>query len=74
VEVALFEADKFPRSVLAFYNFVFSSLCTSSYHVGESLIPSVRHYFRYIGAEAILASHGFISKAGLAFTLSSSLL
>ena len=42
-----------------------SSLDAPSYHVGESLIPSVRHYFRYIGAEAILSSYGFVSKASI---------
>ncbi|KAF9460768.1 hypothetical protein BDZ94DRAFT_1169211 [Collybia nuda] len=36
------------------------------YHVGESLIPSVRHYFRYIGAEEVLCSQGFVSKPGSA--------
>ncbi|KAF8070432.1 FAD binding domain-containing protein [Lyophyllum atratum] len=36
------------------------------YHVGESLIPSVRQYFRFIGAESVLAKHGFVSKPGSA--------
>ncbi|GLB37388.1 putative tryptophan halogenase [Lyophyllum shimeji] len=34
------------------------------YHVGESLIPSVRQYFRFIDAESVLAEHGFVSKPG----------
>jgi len=33
-----------------------------SYHIGESLIPSVRPYFRFIGAESTLASYGFTRK------------
>ncbi|RDB25192.1 Sulochrin halogenase [Hypsizygus marmoreus] len=36
------------------------------YHVGESLIPSARHHFRFIGAESILAGHGFVAKPGSA--------
>ncbi|KIJ65857.1 hypothetical protein HYDPIDRAFT_109904 [Hydnomerulius pinastri MD-312] len=36
------------------------------YHIGESLIPSVRHYLRYIGAEQKLADHGFKHKPGAA--------
>ncbi|KAJ7729414.1 hypothetical protein B0H14DRAFT_2190918, partial [Mycena olivaceomarginata] len=36
------------------------------YHVGESLIPSVRHYMRFIGADEKLASHGFANKPGSA--------
>ncbi|KAG6837830.1 hypothetical protein H0H93_016198 [Arthromyces matolae] len=36
------------------------------YHIGESLIPSVRPYFRFIDAESILVNHGFISKPGSA--------
>ncbi|KAF9049926.1 FAD binding domain-containing protein [Panaeolus papilionaceus] len=36
------------------------------YHVGESLIPSVRHYLRFIGAEEKVIKHGFISKPGSA--------
>ncbi|TFK75466.1 FAD/NAD(P)-binding domain-containing protein [Pluteus cervinus] len=34
------------------------------YHIGESLIPSVRHYLRFIGAEDKLVNHGFIPKPG----------
>lgn len=29
------------------------------YHIGESLIPSVRHFLRFIGAEQKLVEHGF---------------
>ncbi|KAG5650278.1 hypothetical protein H0H81_012768 [Sphagnurus paluster] len=32
------------------------------YHVGESLLPSVRPYFRFIGAESILEDYGFMRK------------
>ncbi|KAJ6558434.1 FAD binding domain-containing protein [Mycena vulgaris] len=36
------------------------------YHVGESLIPSVRHYLRFIGADQKLANYGFVHKPGSA--------
>ncbi|KAI9444285.1 FAD/NAD(P)-binding domain-containing protein [Lactarius indigo] len=36
------------------------------YHIGESLIPSVRHHLRFIGAEEKVASHGFFKKPGAA--------
>lgn len=32
------------------------------YHIGESLIPSVRHYLRFIGAEQKLVEYGFKHK------------
>ena len=32
------------------------------YHIGESLLPSVRHYLRFIDAEDKAASHGFVRK------------
>ncbi|KAF9564816.1 FAD binding domain-containing protein [Agrocybe pediades] len=36
------------------------------YHVGESLIPSIRHYLRFIGAEEKMVKHGFVRKPGSA--------
>lgn len=39
-------------------------LTYNRYHIGESLIPSVRHYLRFIGAEDKLANHGFVPKVG----------
>ncbi|EMD33059.1 hypothetical protein CERSUDRAFT_108283 [Gelatoporia subvermispora B] len=36
------------------------------YHIGESLIPSARHYLRFIGAEEKVASYGFTRKPGSA--------
>lgn len=32
------------------------------YHIGESLLPSVRHYLRFIDAEEKVAQHGFARK------------
>ncbi|KAF9804530.1 hypothetical protein IEO21_09336 [Rhodonia placenta] len=36
------------------------------YHIGESLIPSARHYLRFIDAEHKIAAHGFTRKPGSA--------
>ncbi|KAI0960722.1 hypothetical protein AcV7_000026 [Taiwanofungus camphoratus] len=36
------------------------------YHIGESLLPSVRHYLRFIGAEDAVAAFGFARKPGAA--------
>ncbi|KAF9228379.1 FAD/NAD(P)-binding domain-containing protein [Gyrodon lividus] len=36
------------------------------YHIGESLIPSVRHYLRFVGAEQKLVDYGFKHKPGAA--------
>ncbi|KAF5384531.1 hypothetical protein D9757_006465 [Collybiopsis confluens] len=34
------------------------------YHIGESLLPSVRNYLRFIGAEQKVIDHGFTHKPG----------
>ena len=62
-DVVLLEVSKFPRS---------RHTCpvepsrlhtpTCRYHIGESLIPSVRHYLRFIDAEEKVANHGFAMK------------
>jgi monoamine oxidase len=65
LEVAVLEAAQFPRSVL--YRLVIwssSNLC-DRYHIGESLIPSVRHYLRFIDAEEKLSEYGFTRKVGI---------
>lgn len=32
------------------------------YHIGESLVTSVRHCLRFIGADEKVADHGFVRK------------
>ena len=32
------------------------------YHIGESLLPSVRHFLRFIDAETKVAEYGFARK------------
>jgi flavin-dependent dehydrogenase len=45
---------------------VFEAAKFPRYHVGESLVPSIRHYMRFIGAEEKLVNHGFVRKPGAA--------
>ncbi|KAF7348029.1 FAD/NAD(P)-binding domain-containing protein [Mycena sanguinolenta] len=39
------------------------------YHVGESLLPSMRNYLRFIGLEDEFADYGFLTKPGASFKL-----
>ncbi|KAJ7657874.1 hypothetical protein DFH06DRAFT_456143 [Mycena polygramma] len=36
------------------------------YHIGESMLPSLRHFLRFIGAEQKVEDHGFQRKPGAA--------
>ncbi|KZT12692.1 FAD/NAD(P)-binding domain-containing protein [Laetiporus sulphureus 93-53] len=39
------------------------------YHVGESMLPSLRNYLRFIDLEEEFESHGFLTKPGASFKL-----
>ncbi|KAH7886566.1 putative halogenase [Phlebopus sp. FC_14] len=39
------------------------------YHIGESLLPSVRHFLKFIDAERLVVAHGFTPKPGAAVKL-----
>ncbi|GLB41449.1 putative FAD-dependent small molecule halogenase [Lyophyllum shimeji] len=39
------------------------------YHIGESMLPSCRHFMTFIGAESLMKNHGFIVKPGAAVKL-----
>ncbi|KAH9990960.1 hypothetical protein BJV74DRAFT_772520, partial [Russula compacta] len=58
--VVLFEAMAFPRHI---------SFCLHSFFACESLLPSIRHHLRFIGAEEKVASFGFFKKPGAAMKL-----
>ena len=63
LQVVLLEAAQFPRSASSLSRpYPFRILTRYRYHIGESLIPSVRHYLRFIGAEQKLAEYGFKHK------------
>lgn len=65
VDVVLLEADKHPRYALM-------ELCLdtiphtngASYHVGESMLPSLRPLLRFIGLDDTFKEHGFQKKVG----------
>lgn len=62
LQVTLLEASKFPRhGIISYHSCAYWTL-SLRYHIGESLIPSVRHYLRFIGAEEKMVNHGFIPK------------
>ncbi|KAJ7780767.1 FAD/NAD(P)-binding domain-containing protein [Mycena maculata] len=42
------------------------------YHIGESMLPSIRNFLRYIDLEDTFVAHGFYKKKGAAFRLHSS--
>lgn len=71
IKCVVLEADKFPRWV-GFYLFV-SLLCRlfcdlewradcPRYHVGESMLPSMRHFLRFIDLDDTFVAHGFRKK------------
>ncbi|KAK0648450.1 hypothetical protein B0T16DRAFT_408212 [Cercophora newfieldiana] len=40
------------------------------YHIGESMLPSLRHFFRFVGdLDDTFVAHGFYKKIGAAFVL-----
>ncbi|KAG6826874.1 hypothetical protein H0H92_014078 [Tricholoma furcatifolium] len=39
------------------------------YHIGESMLPSCRHFLAFIGAESLIKNHGFAVKPGGAVKL-----
>ncbi|QSZ36208.1 hypothetical protein DSL72_007334 [Monilinia vaccinii-corymbosi] len=41
------------------------------YHVGESMLPSIRHFMRFIGCDEKFDAHGFKIKRGATFKLNS---
>jgi len=39
------------------------------YHVGESMVASIRHFLRFIDLDSTFNNHGFVKKTGAAFKL-----
>ncbi|EFQ33697.1 uncharacterized protein GLRG_08626 [Colletotrichum graminicola M1.001] len=39
------------------------------YHIGESMLPSLRHFFRFVDLDETFVQHGFYKKIGAAFVL-----
>lgn len=67
IDTVLLEAVKFPRSVSRFiHTHVLSvaplPLTTARYHIGESTLPSLRHFFKFIDVDRVFDSYGFFQK------------
>jgi flavine halogenase len=61
VDVMLLEADKHPRCVDS-TTCIASKLTGDRYHIGESMLPSIRYFLRYIEADTLFDDHGFQKK------------
>lgn len=62
--VVLLEAAKFPRFATIFFTKVRHHVQNriTRYHIGESLLPSIRTFLQFIDAEETIVSHGFTVK------------
>lgn len=64
IDTILLEADVFPR-YLTILSKVARSLTSNKenrYHVGESMLPSLRHFLRFIDLDTTFDKHGFQQK------------
>jgi choline dehydrogenase-like flavoprotein len=71
IETVVLEADKFPRLVMAM-DFMEPWSCSrcllgahsmrDRYHIGESTLPSLRHFFKFIDFYDTFDAHGFYHK------------
>jgi 2-polyprenyl-6-methoxyphenol hydroxylase-like FAD-dependent oxidoreductase len=66
ISVVVLEADKFPRSVLTSKLAQRKKIELSKhanyerrYHIGESMLPSMRHFLKFIDCYEKFDSHGF---------------
>ena len=60
--VVLLEAAKFPRLVVSVRITGRRPKILWRYHIGESMLPSVRPFLAFIGAEDVVKSYGFALK------------
>ena len=69
VDVVLLEAEVFPRYVSGLRLAVIHIRMTTRlkhhrYHIGESMLASMRYFLRYIDLESTFDNHGFEKKVG----------
>ena len=69
VDVVLLEAEVFPMYVSGLsYSRLYSNdrpeLDNHRYHIGESMLASMRYFLRYIDLESAFNDHGFEKKVG----------
>lgn len=65
VDTVVLEADKFPRYVWCSWRFCWGKRPNrpNRYHIGESMLPSMRYFLRFIDLETKFDNHGFTKKA-----------
>jgi flavin-dependent dehydrogenase len=68
-EVTLLEATKFPRStpLISIFSMIINLL--DRYHIGESMLPSIRHFLKFIDVEESVIHYGFTVKVWVFSTL-----
>ncbi|KAG8527858.1 uncharacterized protein KY384_006774 [Bacidia gigantensis] len=71
LDCVVLEADKFPRFAAGFQKRGRTGLMFDRYHVGESMLASIRHFLRFIDLDEKFDKHGFVQKNGAAFKLNS---
>lgn len=63
IDVVMLEADKHPRYyILDSDHLTGARLTGCRYHIGESMLPSMRHFLEFIDCYDTFNSHGFIKK------------
>ena len=84
VSCVVLEADRFPRCVdVPLWSLLHCTRCLSlvhgvvetktncaRYHVGESMLPSMRHFLRFIDLDDTFLNHGFKIKVIASATFS----
>ncbi|KAJ5639909.1 FAD/NAD(P)-binding domain-containing protein, partial [Penicillium longicatenatum] len=69
INVTVLEADIFPRYVNEACHEK-NEILTNRYHIGESMLPSLRNFLRFIDLETKFDEHGFIRKVSRPLNIS----
>ena len=67
IDTVVLDGEKFPRYVTQDHPHsleqrrgrFFANLCCTRYHVGESMLPSMRHFLRFIDLDSTFDNFGF---------------
>jgi 2-polyprenyl-6-methoxyphenol hydroxylase-like FAD-dependent oxidoreductase len=62
IDTVLLEADSFPRNEYFIKYLILLPNCYFRYHVGESLLPSMRYFLDFIDLYKKFDNHGFLLK------------
>lgn len=70
VDVVVLESDVFPRYVAGLsglHHVCAEAAACSRYHIGESMIASMRYFLRFIDFEETFANYGFTKKVSVLY-------